>query len=135
MNDLQRALRAIVFWAVLAAAGGALAQPAPAPAPGFFPNSAKGGRLYQEKCASCHGKDLRGTPQGPPQIHVYYVPNHHGDAAYQIAVRNGVRQHHWRFGDMPPVPGLTPEDVGHIIAFVRREQKKAGLDMNAAMRH
>jgi len=135
MSIVKRAVRALLVWTVLAATGVALAQPAPAPARGFFPNSAKGERLYQEKCASCHGKDLRGTDKGPPQIHIFYVPNHHGDPAYQIAVKYGVRQHHWRFGDMPPVPGLTPEDVGHITAYVRREQKKAGLDLNAPMRH
>jgi len=130
-----RGIRGMIVWTALVAAGGAQAQSPPTLAPGFFPNSAKGERLYQEKCASCHGKDLRGTEKGPPQIHIYYVPNHHGDAAYQIAVRSGVRQHHWRFGDMPPVPGLTAEDVGHIVAYIRREQKKAGLDMNAPMRH
>lgn len=135
MSTIMRAARTIAALAGLAAAGAALAQSAPAPAAGFFPNSAKGERLYQERCASCHGKDLRGTTAGPPQIHIYYVPNHHSDAAYQIAVRSGVRQHHWRFGDMPPVPGLTPEDVGHITAYIRREQRRAGLDMNAAMRH
>lgn len=135
MSSIKRVVRTVAVCAALAVTGAALAQSAPAPARGFFPNSAKGERLYQERCASCHGKDLRGTTTGPPQIHIYYVPNHHSDAAYQIAVKSGVRQHHWRFGDMPPVPGLTPEDVGHIIAFIRREQKKGGLDMNAAMQH
>jgi len=135
MDIPKHGIRIAVIAVVLAVAGGARAQSAPAPAPGFFPNSAKGGRLYQEKCASCHGKDLRGTDKGPPQIHIYYVPNHHSDAAYQVAVKNGVRQHHWRFGDMPPIAGLSPEDVGHIVAFIRREQKNAGLDMNAGMRH
>jgi cytochrome c len=135
MSIIDSGVQVIIVWAMLAAAGAASAQSPLAPAPGFFPNSAKGERLYQEKCASCHGKDLRGTDKGPPQIHIYYVPNHHSDVAYQLAVRNGVRQHHWRFGDMSPVPGLTPEDVGHITAFIRREQKNAGLDMNAGMRH
>lgn len=135
VSTIERGVRTFVVCAALAAAGALQAQGPLAPSPGFFPNSAKGERLYQEKCASCHGKDLQGTDKGPPQIHNYYLPNHHSDAAYQIAVRNGVRQHHWSFGDMPPVPGLTPEDVGHIVSFIRREQKRAGLDMNAPMRH
>jgi len=31
------------------------------------------------------------------------------------------------FGHMPPKEGLTPEDVGHIIAYVRREQRRARI--------
>jgi len=136
MSTTKIPLRGAFACALLAVASVVFAQRSgiPAPAPGFFPNSAKGERLYKEKCVECHGADLRGTDKGPPQIHIYYVPNHHSDAAYQLAVRNGVRQHHWHFGDMPPIPGLTPEDVGHIIAYIRREQRKAGLDMGAAMR-
>ncbi|MCL4798929.1 MAG: c-type cytochrome [Burkholderiales bacterium] len=119
---------------VLACALAALALPAwaqrggaLAPGPGFFPNTAKGERLFKQNCAVCHGENLRGTDKGPPLIHPVYKPDHHGDVAFQLAVRNGSRQHHWNFGDMQPVPGLTAEDVGHITAYVRREQRKAGL--------
>jgi hypothetical protein len=48
--------------------------------------------------------------------------------SFQMAVHRGVRQHHWPFGDMPPVPGLSAEDVGHIIAYVRQEQRRAGIN-------
>ena len=63
---------------------------------------AAGEPLYQASCAQCHGADLRGTALGPSHLSVVYEPNHHGDAAFVLAARNGVRQHHWPYGDMPP---------------------------------
>jgi hypothetical protein len=28
---------------------------------------------------------------------------------------------------MPAIPGVSPEDVGHIVAYVRQEQRLAGI--------
>ena len=84
--------------------------------------------LYQSSCAECHGSDLRGTDKGPSHLSVVYEPNHHGDAAFILAVRNGVRQHHWPFGDMEPVPGLSNEDLAAIIAYVRENQRISGFE-------
>ena len=67
------------------------------------------------------------TEQGPPLVHETYRPGHHADLTFHWAVRDGARQHHWNFGDMLPVPNLTPEDVGHIIAFLREKQRDAGI--------
>jgi len=105
------------------------AQPLQIPQPraGLMPNAARGKALYDEKCASCHGADLKGTDQGPPFLHRIYEPSHHGDAAFQLAVRNGVRAHHWKFGDMKPVPGLSADDVAHIVAYVRSQQRVVGI--------
>ena len=86
-----------------------------------------GKQLYEANCASCHGPELQGTDKGPPFLHRVYEPSHHGDAAFQMAARNGVRAHHWKFGDMLPVPGLKPDDVAHITAYVRMQQRKAGI--------
>ena len=44
-----------------------------------------------------------------------------------MAVRSGVRPHHWDFGPMPPVPGLTDAQVASIVAFVREQQRAAGI--------
>jgi hypothetical protein len=44
-----------------------------------------------------------------------------------MAVANGVRAHHWKFGDMAPVKGVTPDDVAHVTAYVRAEQRKVGI--------
>lgn len=40
---------------------------------------------------------------------------------------DGMRAYHWRFGDMQPVSGLTPDDVAHITAHVRAKQRTAGI--------
>lgn len=97
------------------------------PGPGFVPDPGQGQALFRAHCAECHGADARGTAKGPPLVHPVYRPSHHADLAFHFAVRDGVRQHHWHFGDMPPVPGLTPEAVGHIVAWVRAEQRRAGI--------
>lgn len=89
---------------------------------------ALGEDLYQANCASCHGIDLRGTDQGPSQLSVVYEPGHHGDAAYYLAVRNGVRQHHWTFGDMPAVEGLADPEIEAIVAYVRENQRINGFE-------
>lgn len=107
----------------------AWAQPTqiPKPSKGLMPNAAAGKKLFEANCTKCHGADLRGTKEGPPLLHRTYEPSHHGDVSFQIAVKYGTRQHHWQFGDMAPVQGLTPDDVAHITAYVRVEQRKAGI--------
>lgn len=102
-------------------------QPPPKPSPGLMPNPNVGKPLYATHCASCHGVDLNGTEVGPPMLHRVYEPSHHSDAAFQMAVAQGVRAHHWQFGDMEPVEGLTPDDVAHITAYIRMHQRRAGI--------
>lgn len=89
---------------------------------------AAGDVLYQASCASCHGSDLRGTDSGPSLLSVVYQPGHHADGAFVLAVLNGVRAHHWNFGDMPPVPGLSQDDLVRIIAYVRENQRIEGFE-------
>jgi mono/diheme cytochrome c family protein len=89
---------------------------------------AAGEPVYQARCATCHGTDLRGTDIGPPHLSVVYEPNHHGDAAFVLAAQNGVRAHHWPFGDMAPVPGLSDEDLEAIVAYVRENQRINGFE-------
>lgn len=88
---------------------------------------AAGETAFDANCAQCHGRAALGTDQGPPLVHRVYEPSHHGDAAFRLAVQRGVRPHHWRFGPMPPVPGLSDADVDDIIAYVRWLQRKAGV--------
>lgn len=99
----------------------------PMPSPGLMPNPATGKALYEKNCAACHGIDLKGSDKGPPFLHRVYEPSHHGDVAFQLAAKNGVRAHHWKFGDMKPVPGVTPDEVAHITAYIRAAQRKAGI--------
>lgn len=89
---------------------------------------AAGAVLYAATCAECHGADLRGTDQGPSHLSILYEPNHHADGAFLLAVLQGVRAHHWRFGDMEPIEGLTSDDVASIVAFVRETQRIEGFE-------
>lgn len=88
---------------------------------------AAGQKLYAVNCASCHGANAGGTGQGPPLVHIYYEPNHHPDAAFYSAAAIGVRQHHWKFGNMPAVKEVNQADVTKIIAFVRAVQRANGI--------
>ena len=118
-----------MFLAAALIAGGALAQgmEIPKPSPGLMPNPNVGKPLFEKNCASCHGADLKGSDKGPPLLHKIYEPSHHADIAFQLAVKNGARAHHWKFGDMKPVEGVTSDDVAHITAYVRMHQRQAGI--------
>ncbi len=82
---------------------------------------------FNSFCARCHGAEGSGTKQGPSLVHKIYEPNHHGDAAFQRAAANGVRAHHWQFGDMPKIEGVKSEDVDQIVKYVRWLQRQAGI--------
>ena len=87
-----------------------------------------GERAFNAKCAVCHGANAAGREgKGPPLVHKIYEPNHHSDMAFVMAAKNGVRSHHWRFGNMPPVDGVTDADVKAITAYVRALQKENGV--------
>ncbi len=87
-----------------------------------------GKRGFDAKCAQCHGDNASGqNGVAPPLIHKIYEPNHHSDAAFLLAAKNGVRSHHWTFGNMPPVPGLTDADVRNIARYIREVQKENGI--------
>ncbi|MCB1368405.1 MAG: cytochrome c [Rhodobacteraceae bacterium] len=88
-----------------------------------------GETAFNAKCAECHGQNAAGNDQaGPPLVHKIYEPGHHGDAAFLMAAQNGVQSHHWRFGNMPAVEGVTPGDVKAIIAYVRTLQRANGIN-------
>jgi len=82
---------------------------------------------FNKFCASCHGASGRGTDKGPTFISWMYHPGHHGDGAFYIAAKRGVRAHHWPSGDMKPVPGITDAKIKSIVAYIRAMQKANGL--------
>ncbi len=87
-----------------------------------------GKRAFDAKCASCHGANAAGqNGVAPPLVHKIYEPNHHSDMAFVLAAKNGVRSHHWRFGNMPQVEGVTVADVKMIARYVRELQKENGI--------
>ena len=86
------------------------------------------GRLnYDRFCGACHGRTARGTVKGPTFISRIYHPGHHGDQAFFVAPKNGARAHHWRFGDMKPVPGVNDAQLSTILGYVRAVQKANGV--------
>ncbi len=89
--------------------------------------AAEGGKLFEANCIACHGRNAAGTRQGPPLVHKIYEPGHHADMSFFRAVGRGVKAHHWPYGDMPPIDGLTGEDVRRIVAYVRELQIANGI--------
>ena len=130
------AVAVLTLLAVVAACtGGGNEPPAPtatpsaataAPAPPTAV-SVNGRTLFIQSCSACHGVDLQGTDRGPPFLDRVYGPGHHADASFRLAVQRGVISHHWRFGNMPKIEGLTDEQVEEIIKFVREQQALAGI--------
>jgi hypothetical protein len=86
-----------------------------------------GEALYITHCAMCHGPSAVGTVQGPSFLSKVYIPSHHSDASFYLAVKQGVHAHHWNFGDMPILPHVTEGEVIQIIANVRWLQQQAGI--------
>ena len=86
-----------------------------------------GKQAFDANCATCHGPDASGTNRGPILIHKYYEPSHHSDATFYQAVRRGVRQHHWNFGNMPKIRGVSDDQISAIVAYVRKIQRANGI--------
>ena len=87
-----------------------------------------GKQAFDINCASCHGENAVGQHGvAPPLVHKIYEPNHHGDESFQLAVVMGVGAHHWKFGNMPPIEGLTRADVKAVTAYVRELQRHNGI--------
>ena len=89
--------------------------------------ASEGAELFTANCSECHGPTAGGSSQGPPLVHKIYEPGHHADFSFIRAVETGSPQHHWNFGDMEPVPGLSPEDLNKVICYVRELQYANGI--------
>ena len=100
----------------------------PSPSGPVLSNSAVMGKeVFDANCALCHGADVMGTGTGPPLIDRIYEPGHHSDASIRSAVRNGVPQHHWWFGDMAPVAGVSDAAIENLICYIRELQLANGI--------
>jgi mono/diheme cytochrome c family protein len=120
-------IRAACLALLVAGACGEGADQAQVVLPADAGELAAGEAVFEQHCVACHGPAATGTEVGPPLVHRVYEPGHHSDYAFVLAIRQGVRAHHWRFGDMPPVPGLAPEQERLVIAYVRHLQREAGI--------
>ena len=97
------------------------------PASDYKPSISQGKISYQSSCMRCHGENLLGTAKGPSLLDDVYKSSHHADLSFYFAVKSGVKQHHWKFGDMPVVVGVAPERVSDIVAYVRQQQKLSNI--------
>jgi len=95
--------------------------------PKLSPVAGWGKVAYDKSCASCHGENGTGTKTGPPLIHNIYNPGHHDDGSFFRAAKNGVPQHHWPFGNMPPRPELTDGQISAIVKYIRELQQANGI--------
>lgn len=100
----------------------------PVVVPELGPAAMQGREVFSANCAACHGPRAEGTESGPPLVHRIYEPSHHADLAFLLAVRNGVRAHHWGFGDMPPVEGISEKEIEWIVRYVRELQRANGIE-------
>ncbi len=87
----------------------------------------EGKTAFDDSCAACHGASAAGSDKGPPLVHDIYNPGHHGDAAFLAATNRGTPRHHWNFGDMPPQPSVTDDDVAAIVRYIRELQEANGI--------
>lgn len=95
--------------------------------PALLTNAVAGQKAFDANCASCHGRFGTGSDKGPPLLHDIYNPGHHPDAAFFSAARSGVTQHHWRFGNMPPLPQVSNGQITEIVRYVRELQQANGI--------
>ena len=118
-------------WAMLVkddGAGNAARPIAEVRVPTLSSTATAGEAVFDANCAACHGDNAAGRDgAGPPLVHKIYEPDHHSDAAFFLAARQGVRSHHWPFGNMPPVEGVSDDDVALIVAYVRELQRANGV--------
>lgn len=91
-------------------------------------NARLGKSIFEGACAECHGTNAAGrNGVAPPLVHKIYEPSHHSDMAFLSAAQNGVKSHHWNFGNMPQVKGVTQGDVKMVVEYVRELQRANGI--------
>ena len=96
--------------------------------PDLSPEQQTGRALFDANCTECHGQNALGSVRGPSLLHRIYEPSHHSDLAFLLAVRKGVRAHHWKYGNMPAIDGISDNEVVQITAYVRALQRANGIN-------
>ena len=95
----------------------------------FSDNAQIGQRVFEAKCSDCHGENAAGQKGvAPPLVHKIYEPSHHSDMSFVLAAKNGVRAHHWDFGNMPQVEDITDGEVKLVTTYIRELQRANGIN-------
>ena len=127
MARRSRALTLALSLGFAAAAPATVADELEVVVPALPPAAKVGKADYQIHCAACHGPNAAGTEQGPTFLHRIYHPGHHADFSFVLAVTRGVRQHHWRFGNMKPLPEVDKAAIDRIVGYIRELQQANGV--------
>jgi mono/diheme cytochrome c family protein len=117
----------VLAWVRMDSQASSTIDPASVKLPDMSPALNVGKTTYDAFCASCHGENTAGTDKGPTFLHKVYHPGHHGDVAFLVAPMKGAKAHHWGFGDMLPVDGVTESHLKKIVTYVRAVQKANGI--------
>lgn len=117
----------IAGWQLFGSGGSSGRAAAAIKLPDFSAQALAGRSAFDANCLVCHGQNAAGTALGPPLMHDIYNPGHHPDQSIASAVRRGVPQHHWRFGDMPPQPQVSDEQLAQIVPYMRELQQANGI--------
>jgi len=84
-----------------------------------MPGDVSAGRtLFENKCAVCHGEDTSGKTEIAKSLHVT-IPDYRSAAVQNLSdedIKSVVTQGR---GSMPPVSGLSAQDITNLIAFIR----------------
>ncbi|HEY7130863.1 MAG TPA: c-type cytochrome, partial [Candidatus Limnocylindrales bacterium] len=79
---------------------------------GQVTNLSRGGELFQTSCASCHGQQGQGTPNGPPLTNA-------GAASADFMLRTGrMPQPAPNTSVRRPNPAFSEQDIQDLVAFV-----------------
>ena len=62
-----------------------------------------------------------------PQPHAPRVRIEYASSTHRVRIVS-VRSHHWRFGNMPPVAGITRAEVVSIVTYFRTLQRANGIN-------
>lgn len=97
--------------------------------PVLGPAEQAGETAFNRFCIECHGKNAGGREGfGPPLVHEVYEPGHHADISFLYAPKVGVKAHHWDFGNMPTVPGISDDETALVLKYVRTLQAANGIN-------
>ena len=87
-----------------------------------------GKQAFEASCISCHGENAASIGcVAPPLVHAIYERRLHGDESFQQAAAVGVRAHHWKFGNIPAVEGVTRGNIKMVTAYIRELQHANGI--------
>lgn len=95
-----------------------------------------GKRVFMNQCSVCHGADASGKTPVAQSLNVA-IPDYRSQAVHSLTdedIRKVIKEGK---GTMPPVPGLSAEDIANVIAFVRSfplEESQAPVSEGSAER-